>query len=89
MWIEIFRGKKGKFHIYTTPSVECLAATHIDFRELKGPVFVDEEESKETGRLYTMYPNENISWHHEEICGSCSRTLVKNIKLGYWPQPIS
>jgi hypothetical protein len=88
MWIQIFRGKRGKFHIYTTPGVECLAATDIHPKILKGPVFVDEEESKQTGRLYTMYPNEDISWHHEEICGLCSKTLVKNIKQGYWPKSI-
>jgi hypothetical protein len=90
-YIYLFRNssKKGKWHIQTTPSVECINATDISFKQyLKYPVLVDIEETIASNYLflYTQYLNEDISWnYYDDICGNCTKTLLKNMKLGLWP----
>jgi hypothetical protein len=90
-YIDLFRksSKKGKWHIQTTPSVECINATDISFKKhLKDPVLVDIDETiaSKYQFLYTQFYNEDFSWnHYDDICGTCTKTLLKNIRLGLWP----
>ncbi len=44
---------------------------------------MDYEETIETKRLYMQSVNEQMSFDHsDEVCGACSRTIVKLIKRG-------
>jgi len=82
--------KKGKWHIQTNPSVECINATDIGFKKyMANPVLVDVEKTTASKYqfLYTQFSNEEISYnHYDVICGKCTRTLLKNMKSGLWPQ---
>ncbi|MDD4924044.1 MAG: hypothetical protein PHF74_04335 [Dehalococcoidales bacterium] len=90
-YIQLFRNSNksnGKLHIETTPSVECLAATYIKNRkylDILVSVDIKETIASQYSRLYTQLAGENIVWNYDEICGTCKKTLLKNIKLGLWP----